>query len=174
MLPDHTDQHDNLRNLRNLRILPFSLLMLATLIGAGWLWFLSSRLITEWVLGTPAIQQLVIALIADLQASGSLTLLLLGTLYVLASLVELVAWPAGRMRPLALIVWIPTALADSMAVFNGYAGHYAGLLAGWGLPAPAWGLWLSGLLIGPILALGPEAGLRLGLPALYRALWRQA
>ncbi|WP_322510901.1 hypothetical protein [Chloroflexus sp.] len=132
---------------------------------AGWWWFESNVVITEWLLGhSEGFQRFVIWMIATLQSSGYVTILVLGALYVLASLIELLLWPTGqlarRVGSSALIFWLAVVGLEAIGIFNGYSVRYFGMFAVDGQPPPEWGRWLSGIPLALLFAIGPEGLIR--------------
>ncbi|WP_322489629.1 hypothetical protein [Chloroflexus sp.] len=137
------------------------LLALVVLPLAGWWWFQSNVFITEWLLGhSEGFQRFVIWMISTLQSSGYITILVLGTVYVLASLLEIIFWPTGtltrRWGASALIFWLAVAALEAIGIFNGYSIRYFGMFAVDGQPPPEWGRWLSGVPLAVLFAIGPE------------------
>ncbi len=135
------------------------------LIFAGWWWFESNVLITSWLLGhSEGFQRFVIWMISSLQSSGYVTIILLGAIYVLASLIELIWWPTGglakRWGMAAIVLWLVVVGLETIGVFNGYSVRYVGMFAVDGQPPPEWGRWVSGIPLALLFAVGPEGLIR--------------
>ncbi|OAN40541.1 hypothetical protein A6A03_04305 [Chloroflexus islandicus] len=148
------------------------LLAFAMLPLAGWWWFESNVFITEWLLGhSEGFQRFVIWMISTLQSSGYVTILVLGTVYVLASLLEIIFWPTGtltrRWGASALIFWLAVAALEAIGIFNGYSIRYFGMFAIDGQPPPEWGRWLSGVPLALLFAIGPEGLIRWSLLTMF-------
>ncbi|NJN17503.1 MAG: hypothetical protein HC822_15145 [Oscillochloris sp.] len=134
------------------------LISVAAFALAGWIWWIAATLTTSWLLGRNEwFQQIVILVIATLQTSGLFTLIALGGIYLLISALELALWPRGRRNRLLWIFWLPLVLLDCVAAYQGFGVYYAGLLGAAGLPAADWAEPLLGVMLAPLLAIGPEA-----------------
>lgn len=147
-------------------------LALALLPFAGWWWFESNVFITEWLLGhSEGFQRFVIWMISTLQSSGYVTILVLGSGYVLASLIEMIFWPSGaltrRWGASALIFWLAVVALEAIGIFNGYSIRYFGMFAVDGQPPPEWGRWLSGVPLALLFAIGPEGLIRWSLLTMF-------
>jgi hypothetical protein len=130
-----------------------------TVIAALWLWWQGATVATAYLLGdNERFQQLVILVISELGASGSVTLLLLGSLYALAGLLQLLCWPGlplqRRLGPSAIVLWAVIAAAEYALHVAGLAPYAQALVAPISSAEPL----LIGfrLIVAPITALGPE------------------
>lgn len=147
-------------------------LALALLPLAGWWWFESNVFITEWLLShNEGFQRFVIWMISTLQSSGYVTIIVLGTVYVLFSLIELLLWPTGALaRSLGisgLIFWLTVVTLEAIGIFNGYSVRYFGMFAVDGQPPPEWGRWPSGVPLALLFAIGPEGVIRWSLLTMF-------
>jgi hypothetical protein len=128
-------------------------------VAAVWLWWQAATVATAYLLGeNERFQEFVILLIAELGASGSLTLLLLGSGYALISLLQLLCWPnlpvQRRLGAPALVLWVVITLAEVALHYAGLTPYEQALIAPISSAAPL----LIGfrLIVAPITALGPE------------------
>ncbi|WP_298821714.1 hypothetical protein [Chloroflexus sp.] len=142
-----------------------SVIALGLLPLAGWWWFESNVFITAWLLGhSEGFQRFVIWMISTLQSSGYVTIIVLGVVYLLSSLIELIWWPTGGMAKrwgvTAVIFWLVVVGLEAIGIFNGYSVRYFGMFAVDGQPPPEWGLWLSGVPLALLFAAGPEGVIR--------------
>lgn len=160
--------------------MPGFLLLVSVALGVG-----AALLAGEWLLTRSRIaQELIVTVISTLGWPGSSILVTLSVGFMLFSLIETALWPAAQpwrtirrrfgvaAAVAATLLWGVVALVEVLMLYNGVAVRYVGMLTELGLPAPAWGLPLAGIVLGSLLALLPEWIALRSLTALYRALLR--
>lgn len=138
---------------------------IALLLLGGLTWLAGAALAdTALLSGSAAAQSFFISLLATMQWSGRAILLVVGSGLALASLIELLAWPAGRLwrqagalgRSALALFWGATVLLETILMAWGANLWGGGLYYGLFGAAPAWGLWVLALPAGLLLALAPE------------------
>ena len=143
-----------------------SLLLIVVGLGA---WFFGAVLAdTALLRGSQSAQDFFINLLATMEWSGQVILLIIGGSLVLLSLIELLAWPGGWLwrraaglgRAALAALWGAALLVESGLIAWGFVlwatGFYLALFG----DAPAWGLLAIALLVGPLIALAPELSWR--------------